>query len=97
MAMHYTFVDVQPRLGDPPVVIPGPWANAVKRELARCGMDAGFEMLSLVEPHKHRQGSVTLLRKTPDDRCRDNPLQQEQYALYGDQGGVLINLNDAAA
>ena len=94
MAMHYTFVDVQLRPDDPPIVIPGPWANAVKRELVRCGMDAGFEVLSLVEPHKHRQGSVTILRKTNDDRCRDNSLQQEQLALYRDQGTLLNNLND---
>lgn len=95
LAMHYTYVDVRPAPDADAVVIPGPWVNAVKRDLGRCGPDAGFEVLSLVEPHKHRQGSVTLLRKAPLDRCRDNEITQEQRALYGDEGSALRPLNVA--
>lgn len=93
MGMHYTHIDVQPLADQPAVVVPGPWANAVKCALGRRGCRAGFELLSLVEPHKRRQGSVTLLRKCPDEACRDTPCEQEQVALYGRSGEALRDLD----
>lgn len=97
MGMHYTHVDVQPLADQPALLVPGPWANAVKCALAHRGAQAGFELLSLVEPHKRRQGSLTLLRKCPDDACRDTPLAQEQAALYGRAGEALAPLDASPA
>jgi predicted O-methyltransferase YrrM len=100
-AIHYTHVDVDVPDVDVPdggatakVVIPGPCANALRRQQLQAGMGAGFELLSLVEPHKHRQGSVTLLRRLDEvDACRPASLQQEQQAMYGSSPHDLIDLN----
>jgi hypothetical protein len=97
MGMHYTYVDLRPDPAEPSIVVPGPWANAAKRQLGSCGIDAGFEMLSIVEPHKHRQGSISLMRKSPEDRCRDFSLKQEQRAFYGQEGIELDPLNIPSA
>lgn len=99
LGMHYTHVDVTlPDAPDePPVVIAGPWVNAAKQQMLRAGMAADFELLSLVEPHKTRQGSLTLLRKLGRvDRCRDHPLAQEQRALYANPGSPLKPLGATA-
>lgn len=95
-AIHYTHVDVDVPDGGATakVVIPGPCANALRRQQLQAGMGAGFELLSLVEPHKHRQGSVTLLRRLDEvDACRPAGLQQEQMAMYGSSPHELIDLN----
>jgi predicted O-methyltransferase YrrM len=51
--------------------VPGPLANELRRQLVDAVQDPGFELLGLVEPHKHRQGSVGILRKLgPAERLR---------------------------
>lgn len=96
LGMHYTHVDVPVDTGEGApqrVVVAGPWVNAVKRQLADAGPAARFELLSLVEPHKARQGSVTLLRRLePHDGCRPGTLAQENLALYGTAGSALETL-----
>jgi hypothetical protein len=93
LAMHYTYVDIQPLADEPPVLIAGPWINAAKSQHARLGPHATFELLSLVEPHKRRQGSVSWLRKSPADACRGSTLEHEQRALYGRSGPPLNALH----
>lgn len=62
LALHFTHGLGRTGGEDPPrlELMPG-------RVLAhiRAQIDRNVELLSLVEPHKHRQGSVTLLRRVP--------------------------------
>jgi len=95
LALHYTYVDVLLRAvdGDERLLIPGPCLNALGNQQRRTGRDGAFELLTLVEPHKLRQGSVTLLRKlAPVDRCRAASLEREQHDLYGSPGTALLDL-----
>ena len=47
---------------------PGPVLAELQRQHTEAGVDVNFEILSIVEPHKTRQGSVTLLRRHRDPR-----------------------------
>ncbi len=38
----------------------------IKRQHAKLGLDAHFEVSTIVEPHKARQGSISLIRKVSD-------------------------------
>jgi hypothetical protein len=72
-------------------LICGPVANEIKRQQMQAGVNAGFEVLSLVEPHKRRQGSVTMVRKLPwTSICRDRDFQQEVLEISGKQVKPLI-------
>ncbi len=96
LALHYTYIDINVATasGDQAVVVAGPLVNTIKQQLLTAGMAANFELLSLVEPHKLRQGSLTILRKLDESElCRPALLAQEQQFLYGDQGTPLNNLN----
>ena len=74
-------------------LICGPVANEIKRQQMHAGINAGFEVLSLVEPHKRRQGSVTMIRKLPwTSVCRDRDFQQEVLEISGKQTKPLIRL-----
>ena len=74
-------------------LICGPVANEIKRQQMHAGMNAAFEVLSLVEPHKRRQGSVTMIRKLPwTSMCRDRDFQQEVLEISGKQAKPLIRL-----
>jgi hypothetical protein len=74
-------------------LICGPIANEMKRQQLGTGLNATFEILSLVEPHKHRQGSVTLVRKLPwASLCRDRDFQQEVFEIFGVRPKPLIKL-----
>lgn len=98
LALHYTYVDINVTTseGEQTVVIASPVINSAKQQLLESGMAAKFELLSVVEPHKLRQGSVTILRKLDEgDVCRPNSLAQEQLSLYGEPGKMLIDLNDS--
>ena len=56
----------------------GPIANELKRQQAAAGLSAEFEVLSLVESPKQRQGSATMIRKLgPASRCRAQDFDQE--------------------
>lgn len=62
----------------------GSIANELKRQQMRAGLAAKFEVLSLVEPHKTRQGSVTMVRKLAGtSMCRDRDFQEEMFEIYG--------------
>ncbi|GMQ90232.1 MAG: hypothetical protein BMS9Abin10_0586 [Gammaproteobacteria bacterium] len=71
----------------------GPIANEIKRQQAAAGVNAGFEVLSLVEPHKRRQGSVTMIRKLGwTSRCRDEDFEQEVFEIFGAKYKPMIKL-----
>lgn len=96
LALHYTHVDADLPDGGR-AVMPGPAANEMKRQLARAGLLARFEVLNLVEPHKQRQGSVTLLRRVdPGEDVIDVPQPELETLLYGRRGAPLPDLNEEA-
>lgn len=74
-------------------LICGPVANEIKRQQIGAGVNANFEVLSLVEPHKRRQGSVTMIRKLPwTSRCRDRDFQEEVFEILGGKCKPMIKL-----
>ncbi|MEQ8195878.1 MAG: class I SAM-dependent methyltransferase [Rhodospirillales bacterium] len=61
-----------------------PIANEIKRQQLMHGYDSEFEVLSLLEPHKNRQGSVTMVRKlTVHSLCRDEDFQEAMAQITG--------------
>lgn len=65
-------------------LICGSIANEIKRQQMVAGLDARFEVLSLVEPHKIRQGSITLVRRlAPASMCRGNDFREEMFEIFG--------------
>ncbi|WP_434628068.1 class I SAM-dependent methyltransferase [Chromobacterium sp. CV08] len=100
LAMHYTYVDIdtEDEHGRKhKLMMPGPFINAVRQQLLQAGLQANFETLSLIEPHKCRQGSVSLLRKLDDGECcRPSSLTGEQSLLYGEPGQPLAPLTERA-
>lgn len=73
----------------------GPIANELKRQQAAAGLSAEFEVMSLVEPHKQRQGSVTMIRKLgPASRCRDQDFEQEVCEIFGAKYKPMIKLQN---
>ena len=98
MIIHYTAVDIDIEDENERVklVISGATANAIKKQQLQQGISARFEFMSIVEPHKFRQGSVSVLRKLGDGEvCRDTNLQNEMSSLYGQPGNALTNLNQS--
>jgi hypothetical protein len=93
LALHYTYVDVD-LPGGGRVMVPGPPANEIKRQLTAAGAHARFELLNLVEPHKQRQGSVTLLRRIDlAEAAIDTPQAKLETLFYGREGQTLPDLN----
>ena len=89
VALHFTYwslpMEYQGRRGQ--AMQPSAILNELKRQQIDAGADAGFEVLSLLEPHKHRQGSVTLLRRlAPTSRQRDASFAEEMAAAGFDSG-----------
>ncbi|MFQ5756270.1 MAG: hypothetical protein ACE5H7_09260, partial [Acidiferrobacterales bacterium] len=71
----------------------GPIANELKRQQMTAGVNASFEVLSLLEPHKRRQGSVTMIRKLGwTSRCRDRDFGQEVLDIFGAKYKPMIKL-----
>jgi len=65
-------------------LLPGSILNEIKRQQAQQGIRSTFEVLSLVEPHKIRQGSVTMIRRLPKhSRCRDIDLDDDIQKCFG--------------
>jgi predicted O-methyltransferase YrrM len=94
LAIHSSYVPFEVAPGGGEVITSGPVANEMKRQLLISGLDARFELLSLIEPHKRRQSSVTLLRRVDEgDTCRDLGLQATQRSWYGIPGDALCDLN----
>lgn len=86
LVLHFTYWTVEMRRGGEtvPAIISSPIIDEIKRQQAVGGIAARFEMLSLVEPHKSRQGSVTLVRKlAPQSVCRNQDFASEMTRLFG--------------
>lgn len=72
VALHFTYQwqevvsGEDPQIGTDIHLAPGAVLTELKRQHIQAGVDAHFELLSIVEPHKNRQGSVTLLRRHLD-------------------------------
>lgn len=97
MAIHYTYVDIEysDQGKQEKLMIAGAVANAIKKQQLRSGMMSQFEFITLLEPHKYRQGSVSLIRRIDSaEVCRDTHLQDEHLSLYGNKGIDLIDLNN---
>jgi hypothetical protein len=63
-------------------VMPGMIVNEIKRQLEAAGPRSRFEALSIVEPHKRRQGSVTLVRRLGAlSMTRDASIDEEATQL----------------
>lgn len=86
LLLHFTYWDVAPdqKPGTPADMVMGSVANEIKRQQANAGIDAEFEVLSLIEPHKRRQGSVTMIRRTGEkSRIRDRVFSEDVKAVLG--------------
>jgi len=86
LLLHYTYWNLTAEVGgvEYTELIAGPVANEIKRQQTAAGFDAHFETLSLVEPHKTRQGSVTLVRKLPATSApRNSDFRQEVLEIFG--------------
>ncbi len=86
LVLHFTYWTVEMRRGGQklPAIISSPIIDEIKRQQTMGGITARFEMLSLVEPHKSRQGSVTLVRKLPPQSvCRNRDFATEMTRLFG--------------
>lgn len=86
LVLHYTYwyVAGEYQGRDYTSLLCGSIANEIKRQQLRTGFNCRFEVLSLVEPHKARQGSVTLIRRlSPTSMCRDGDFQEEMVEIYG--------------
>lgn len=58
--------------------LPGSVLNEIERQRLERGAEARFETLTLVEPHKLRQGSLTLIRRLPPEATvRDTTLERD--------------------
>jgi predicted O-methyltransferase YrrM len=61
-----------------------PIANEIKRQQLESGPESEFEVLSLLEPHKNRQGSLTMVRKlSVHSLCRDEDFQEAMAQITG--------------
>lgn len=74
-------------------LVAGSVVNELKRQMLRAGVHCDFEVLSAVEPHKSRQGSLTLLRKLERTaRTRDVDFTAELARLTGAAGVAFPDL-----
>ena len=83
LALHFTYWPKTAASAKPATfLLPGAILNEIKRQEARQADKARFEVLSLLEPYKIRQGSVTLIRKLPpQDRLRDEAFGEAPFDL----------------
>jgi predicted O-methyltransferase YrrM len=86
LLLHFTYwnltVNYQGR--DHTNLLCGSIANEIKRQQLHAGVASRFEVLSLVEPHKSRQGSLTMVRKLAGTSlCRDRDFRAEMQEIYG--------------
>jgi predicted O-methyltransferase YrrM len=92
LALHYTYWSFPAMAtrrdgtkAQAEVLMPGSILNEIKRQQARLGPASMFETLTVVEPHKSRQGSVTLIRRLPAlSRCRETSMQDELSRVRGE-------------
>ena len=86
LLLHYTYwtVEQERNGGVERKLVMGSIVNELKRQQLAAGLGATFEVLTLVEPHKTRQGSVTMIRKvTPRSMARDSDFQDEVFRIFG--------------
>ena len=90
LLLHFTYWTLEKKHSGPrvreQVMVMGSIANEIKRQQLSAGLDAPFELLSLVEPHKSRQGSVTMIRRvTPQSMARPADFQTEVSQVFGER------------
>lgn len=86
LLLHFTYWHVAVTRGgvSQQGVLLGSIANEIKRQQLAAGVEARFEVLSLIEPHKLRQGSVTMVRRlAPNSACRDRAFQDDIARAIG--------------
>ena len=86
LLLHYTYWNLSASFQGREVsnLLCGSIANELKRQQIATGFNARFEVASLVEPHKGRQGSVTMVRKlAPTSMCRNVDFRSEMDEIYG--------------
>ena len=86
LLLHFTYWNITAHYQgrDHTNLLCGSIANEIKRQQLRAGIAARFEVLSLVEPHKSRQGSITMVRKLAGtSMCRDRDFGEEMNEIYG--------------
>ena len=70
-----------------------PIANEIKRQQLDNSHESAFEVLSLLEPHKSRQGSLTMVRKLSiHSLSRDEDFQDAMSAITGSQVPAIPKL-----
>ncbi len=95
LILHFTYWNIiQERDGvERARLVSGSIANELKRQQLAAGLKSIFEVMSLVEPHKTRQGSVTMVRKlTPTSMCRDKEFTSEVNEIFGTTSKPIIPL-----
>ncbi len=74
-------------------MISNPILNEIKKQQGAAGSHAQFEVLSLLEPHKENQGSVTMIRRlAATSMCREADFQEEVTAIFGMKPKPFIGL-----
>lgn len=74
-------------------LVSNPILNEIKKQQAAAGSQARFEVLSMVEPHKEYQGSVTMIRRlAATSMCRPADFQREVMEIFGEKPKPLISL-----
>ena len=95
LLLHYTYWDTAKRYDgtEPAQLVLNPIANEIKRQQAKAGVKAKFEVLSLLEPHKTRQGSVTMIRRLgQSSMVRNMDLQDDIKSFARDEIKPLLKL-----
>ena len=95
LILHFTYWDIAPdqKPDTPANMVMGSIANEIRRQQAKAGLDAEFEVLSIVEPHKRRQGSVTTIRRLgAESRIRDREFTDDIRAVNGTEEKPLRHL-----
>ena len=95
LLLHFTYWDTAPdqRPDTPANMVMGSITNEIKRQHAQAGLEAEFEVLSLIEPHKRRQGSVTMVRRIGmDTGIREREFKDDVKAMTGEDVKPLRQL-----
>lgn len=95
LLFHFTYWEIRGVKDgkDQKKIILGSIANEIKRQQLAAGVQSGFEVLSLLEPHKRRQGSITQIRKLPENsRCRNVSFEKEIESLSSEPCKPIISL-----
>ena len=90
LLLHYTYwhlPTVKHRRDGIPIseakLTPSPMLAEIKRQHGLLGLDANYEVLSLVEPHKNRQGGVTIIRRILEDKINGDSSFSENLNAVG--------------